>query len=304
MRTGQLPEKPWKADASIRLAASIFICGVMIGGVVLIMFRFFGQPHRTATAPFLVFSIGTIACFLGAVFVLVLPWSFETLLRKLLIFLFCIYGGFFLLWLAQRGVPDTGELESTTANLIIGILSLQGAALVLVHFFLREHHTGWIEGFGFGKNNRKAVLLGTGATLLVVPTTWILQILSSWVLEWLRLHPKAQETVQILQGTEGLLNHIATGIATIIIAPVAEEILFRGIMYPAIKRMGYPRIAFWATALVFATIHHNLQTFVPLVFLAVVLICLYEYTGNLLACIVTHSLFNAVNFIFLYLFPN
>lgn len=298
-----MPEKPWKTDAFVRLAASILFC-CLIGGVAAMMFRFFGQPHRTAAGPFVAFSAGTIACFLGAVFVLMLPWSFESLLRKLLIFLMCLYGGFFLMWLAQRGIPDTGESESTIADLIIGIVSLQGAALVLVHFFLREHHTGWIEGFGFGRNKAKALLFGVIATLLVLPTTWILQFLSGSVLQWLHLNPREQETVKILQGTEGLQNHIITGIATIIIAPVAEEILFRGIMYPAIKRMGYPRLALWITALVFAAIHHNLQTFVPLVFLAVVLIWLYEYTGNLLACIVTHSLFNAVNFIALYLIQN
>ncbi len=91
------------------------------------------------------------------------------------------------------------------------------------------------------------------------------------------------------------------GIATILIAPLGEEIIFRGILYPAIKRTGRPQLALWSTALLFGAIHANLASFVPLTLLAVVLVGLYEYTGNLLACFAVHGLFNAVNFVALYL---
>jgi membrane protease YdiL (CAAX protease family) len=80
--------------------------------------------------------------------------------------------------------------------------------------------------------------------------------------------------------------------------------LFRGVLYPAVKRITNPQVALWGTALLFGAIHANLATFLPLTFLAVILVCLYEYTGNLLACITTHSLFNAANFLAVYLVQN
>ena len=86
------------------------------------------------------------------------------------------------------------------------------------------------------------------------------------------------------------------GIATIALAPVAEELLFRGILYPTLKQNGHPRLAWVVTSVVFALIHHNLMALLPLTFLAVILTLLYEFTGNLIAPITTHSLFNAVNF--------
>jgi len=46
--------------------------------------------------------------------------------------------------------------------------------------------------------------------------------------------------------------------------------------------------------------HMNLITFVPLTILALVLTALYERTGNLLAPIATHALFNGMNFTLLY----
>jgi membrane protease YdiL (CAAX protease family) len=56
----------------------------------------------------------------------------------------------------------------------------------------------------------------------------------------------------------------------------------------------------WVTALFFAAMHLNVASFVPLLVLALVLTFLYEYTDNLLACIIAHSCFNAMNFILFY----
>jgi membrane protease YdiL (CAAX protease family) len=78
-----------------------------------------------------------------------------------------------------------------------------------------------------------------------------------------------------------------------------EELVFRGVIYPAIKQRGYPSLALWGTSLFFAFSHNNMMIFLPLTVLAIILTFLYETTRNLLAPILTHSLFNAVNFSFL-----
>jgi membrane protease YdiL (CAAX protease family) len=85
-----------------------------------------------------------------------------------------------------------------------------------------------------------------------------------------------------------------------VLAPAAEEMLFRGILYPAIKQAGFPRLALWGTALLFAAIHLNLVTFFPLMVLALGLTWLYERTDNLWSSIIAHALFNAMNFVILY----
>ena len=81
----------------------------------------------------------------------------------------------------------------------------------------------------------------------------------------------------------------------VIVAPIVEEILFRGILYPAIKQIGYPRFAALGTAILFALFHVNLVTFASLTVVALGLIVLYEFTDNLLAPIIAHSIFNASN---------
>ena len=92
------------------------------------------------------------------------------------------------------------------------------------------------------------------------------------------------------------------GIITIGLAPFAEEVLFRGILYPWIKQLGFPRLALWSTSLLFAAIHLSPVSFVPLAALALGLAILYERTNNLLASIAAHALFNGFNFTLLYLF--
>jgi len=79
------------------------------------------------------------------------------------------------------------------------------------------------------------------------------------------------------------------------VAPIAEEFLFRGILYPSIKQIGFPKLAAVGTALLFALIHVNLLTFASLTAVALVLIVLYEKTDNLLAPIIAHAIFNASN---------
>jgi uncharacterized protein len=301
-RTSRLSEKPWKVEAVARLIASVVVC-VMIGAVVTADITYFAGPEHKSTALFLGASVAALVCFGEALYVLARPWPLEKSLRKLLILLICIYGGFLLMWAIARLTGDPSESQNTTVRVLIAVLAFQGAALVLVHFFLREHHTGWVEGFGFDQSPGHALVTGFLVALLVaLPVTMGLNLAINILVEWLTAHrPPEQEAVQIISKTVGWANRLVLAVATIVIAPVAEEVIFRGILYPAIKRAGYPRLALWGTAVLFGLIHLNLGTFVPLTFLAIVLACLYEYTGNLLACITVHGLFNATNFVALYL---
>ena len=83
------------------------------------------------------------------------------------------------------------------------------------------------------------------------------------------------------------------------LAPVAEEFIFRGMLYPFVKQLGWPRLALFGTSFVFAAIHMDAAIFVPLFVLALALTWLYEFTDNLLAPIAAHSLFNTANLVIL-----
>ena len=119
-------------------------------------------------------------------------------------------------------------------------------------------------------------------------------------MSWFHIAPQEQSVVHTLRTTASWTYRVCLGVTTILLVPLAEELLFRGVIYPTVKQSGYPRLALWGTSLVFGAIHLDLAILVPLTFLAVALTLLYERTNNLLAPITVHSLFNAANFGLLY----
>jgi hypothetical protein len=89
------------------------------------------------------------------------------------------------------------------------------------------------------------------------------------------------------------------GVFAVVLAPVAEEFIFRGMLFPFVKQLGFPKLAWFGVSFLFALIHLNAPTFVPLFALALSLTWLYEKTDNLLAPITAHALFNAANLVLL-----
>jgi hypothetical protein len=117
--------------------------------------------------------------------------------------------------------------------------------------------------------------------------------------------PPEQETaVTVLTGAKTWWLRAYLGVFTVVIAPVAEEFFFRGMLYPFVKQLGRPRLAWFGVSFLFALIHWDAAAFVALFLLALVLTWLYEKTDNLLVPIVAHAFFNAVNLILLCLFHN
>ncbi|HUS36573.1 MAG TPA: type II CAAX endopeptidase family protein [Verrucomicrobiae bacterium] len=181
--------------------------------------------------------------------------------------------------------------------MLAGTLMYQGVTLVLIGVFLRIHAISWADAFGF-KTPRLARTLGLAllATAIVLPIAMALGWVSKIVLEGMGWHVELQESVKSAQTIERFGDQVYFAIVTIILAPFMEEVLFRGVLYPAVKQAGFPKIALWSTSMLFAFFHANAMAFVPLLFMAVILVFLYETTGNLLAPIVTHALFNATNY--------
>lgn len=213
---------------------------------------------------------------------------------------------------AMRGAKS-GEDEMTRIGFM---LIFDGVVLFLISCFLRMQIVTWSEAFGFKRQWKQAMTVGFLAVALILPGGILLKIASVKVLDRVLSHYKMktveQPAVEILQKADSLPDYLMLAMLAMVLAPLSEEILFRGIFYPTIKQCGFPRLALWGTSLAFALIHSDLNamfsfkllnfasslaTFIPLTFLALVFVLIYEKTGNLLSCITAHSLFNMVNFV-------
>jgi uncharacterized protein len=188
------------------------------------------------------------------------------------------------------------ESEDRFSQFVISSLALHGAILFFVHLFLFEQGMSWADAFGFRSEGALVgVALAAGVTMVVLPFAWGLGYLSSQLMEWVRLEPVQQQAVTSIQSVVEVWPQVYMASAAVLLIPVAEELIFRGVLYPPLKRSVGRRWAIWVSAVVFGVAHFNLMTLLPLTLLGAVLAWLYERTGNLLAPIVAHSAFNLAN---------
>ena len=84
-------------------------------------------------------------------------------------------------------------------------------------------------------------------------------------------------------------------LVVIFLAPVAEELFFRGVVFNAWLREGGVRWAFIGSTLLFALIHLSIAAFVPILLLGFALAWIYRRTQSLLAPIALHATFNGIS---------
>ncbi len=100
--------------------------------------------------------------------------------------------------------------------------------------------------------------------------------------------PRAAASGTLDPGTTALVAHV------MILAPVAEEVAFRGVIYRHLRQFMRPLTAMLASALVFAVMHGNLSQCAWAMVLGVVAAFAYEQTRSLVTPILIHTLFNSV----------
>lgn len=227
-------------------------------------------------------------------------WKLEAVPYLVMGVFFCLCLGSLVANLAGFSAETARTSSLRFALFVLMGLLFQGTTLVLIAVFLRHSETTWTDAFGFRNATvRRCLGLAAGALAVFLPIAWTLNYLTGLLIQRAGEKPVLQQAVQMIQEHPPLAQTIYMGISTMLLAPLVEELFFRGIIYAALKQMGYPRFALYGTALLFGAIHSNLLTFCPLFLLALVLAWLYETTNNLLAPIALHALFNAVNFIIL-----
>jgi membrane protease YdiL (CAAX protease family) len=227
------------------------------------------------------------------------PWKLEAVLFFFVGVLSCVFFGM----LATVGLntlfPGLLMADRKFYEFLVGAVGLQLVPLVLAHFFLKQHDVAWREFLGCHRPHlRGSLVRAVLVAMLAVPMALTLNELSRIVVSAVQAKPaEMQPTMQVLEISYTLGRRILFTFAAIVLAPMAEEILFRGVLYAAIKEGGYPRLALFGTSILFASIHGSWMTLAPLTFFAIVLALLYERTGSLLMPIIAHASFNAANLI-------
>lgn len=204
-----------------------------------------------------------------------------------------IIGVFYLLALGNSVAGEAKENPVVTANGVIFSIGFQvfmaGVAITVVYTRVKPIH--WL-GLAWKK---------WPWVILIAPMT----VVSMWavfaglyefgymdLMDRLGVD-KVQDTVTLFQEEKNVAVLVLMAIAAAVVAPVCEEIVFRGYLYPVAKKFSGPWVAALGTALIFSAAHGSLAALLPLFVFGLVLVALYEFTGSIWASMAVHFLFNS-----------
>ena len=189
-------------------------------------------------------------------------------------------------WLLAK-MPGGG---STLDQLLVGEILQCGVIFFLIWFFWRFCHKRSWQTLGLQKSQDRHWLIwaiGNGFLL------WIFMIMLSMLLALLLPHGLPPQNVAALIATaqtpwEKLVPIIVTGL----LAPVSEELLFRGFIYNSLRFKFTAPISIVLTAAVFGCMHYDPIRVLPLMLGGIWLNILYVKTDSLYVPMAAHSIWN------------
>jgi uncharacterized protein len=177
------------------------------------------------------------------------------------------------------------------ADTIVQDFAFVGAAVLFAHVGSRSLRA-WQLGL------RRPGLSWRSSALLVVALIVAFLIFNVIWAELLNVNTK-EKLLEQLGTNEGTALLLLSAALTCVLAPICEEILFRGFIYRALCSWRGPWPAALLTGLAFGGVHAGsapVVDLVPLAALGVALCVLYRRTGSLYPCIAGHSLNNSIAF--------
>lgn len=211
--------------------------------------------------------------------------------------------GAFVLYLVFAGLfalscmtPPPESQNASTGALIFGIgfsmifqlVLAGGAAAAALRVCTLNQWLGWRW-----KRWPWLFLIGPGAVILMLVVFWMIQL--SGYIDWMESLgvETIQDTVSLLQECKDPVVLTLLVITATIIAPVCEEVVFRGYLHPIMKKYGGVWAGAICSSLLFSIAHGNLAVALQLFLLGALLVWLYELTGSIWAPIAVHFCFNA-----------
>lgn len=247
----------------------------VLAGLVLLWRHVFGPAARASTpAPKLA------------------PWP-ATIQDIAFFFFHGVFGAFlgsFLVGLFAKPLGLHGDQLSIVATAALHLGILCGLALCL------RSQPGAAPAFGRGVS---VVLSGLATFLIALPFVSLTNL--AW-LQFLKLvgydieRQPAVELVSRLGTTPWMTIFV---FFAVIVAPCAEELLFRAGLFRYLRTRQSKGIALVVPSLLFAAIHFHLPSYLPLAVLGIIFSLAYERTGTLGTAIIAHSAFNLNNLLVL-----
>ncbi len=190
---------------------------------------------------------------------------------------------------------STGELMQP---LFFSALGFHGVGLLLVILYMQWHDASWLTAFGSSaKRMPRSLLRGIVGYFAVMPFVMTAMLITAVVCTLVGYRPEPQIVVQILQRTDSPLLLLYLGVVAIAVAPIVEELLFRGVGLSFLGKHVHPVAAILCISVFFAAVHMHLASLLPIFVLAVGLSLAYLYTGDIVVPVIMHAVFNGMSLV-------
>ena len=198
--------------------------------------------------------------------------------------------GFLAVLLALVVLSGSDWVRESWFILTIAGIPLYGAMVLAVWLFsVRKYKCGW-RTLGFNNSDAKGLLLGASVVLIGIAAASLYNLI---ITEMGAGSPSSLPSDFV--GT--WYNWAMLGLFAIVVAPVAEELFFRGFMLPGIsKRLGKG----WGiviSAFIFSLVHLKPGALVPIFLLGLLLAWLYIKSKSIWPCIFAHFTYNSIAFV-------
>jgi hypothetical protein len=180
-------------------------------------------------------------------------------------------------------------------------------ALLLAGVLLAARRAGSGVGAALGISRttlgpamQTGLVLGLAMLPPVILTAW----LTEWALRGLGLPPGRQAVFDLLADPRvGAVTQALLVFVAVLVAPFAEEAVFRGVVFPVVLRNRRLFVALLLVNALFALLHLHPPSFLPLLAVGICLSCGMLATGSLLTPIVMHAIFNGEMLLLFYAWP-
>jgi membrane protease YdiL (CAAX protease family) len=189
-----------------------------------------------------------------------------------------------------HGLPEGGTLELVLAGSMfhLGAILAWIGARVLARRRPPLLTAAPVPRFSWLQSASGGALTFLAAMPLLFGTGWVWESL----LQWVGLPTEHQELVDMFTRTRSPLLLTSLVVLALVVAPVSEELVFRGGLFRYLRTRTRPWVAFGASAALFALLHSNWISFLPLFVLGIVFAAGYQRTGSIAVPMIAHALFN------------
>ena len=188
---------------------------------------------------------------------------------------------------------------SVAQALAVGAILLVVYAVQLGVVWIVAHRRGHrlAESVGIRRVPRLRAWVGSAIGLAVFVR--VLALVYSEVVISSGLKLQGQNADPLRYFAPGPVGSLMLVIIVVLVAPLVEEIVFRGIVLASLRERWGDRAAILVSSLVFAALHLNLFSFLPIFAVALVLGALFVRSRSLWVNIACHSAFNGIGVILL-----